>query len=91
MDGTILKKILRNCREKENEDRPVYAWVDEHCETERVLTYGELGELSEELAKTLLDSLELQHGDRALLCYPPGLDSVITILACLEAGIIAGN
>ena len=88
MDGTILKEILRNCTE--NGDRPVYHWVDRHGAVERVVTYAELGQLSRELSATLLDSLKLRHGDKALLCYPPGLDPIITILACLEAGIIAG-
>ena len=89
MDGTILKEVLRHCSEMG--DRPVWHWVDEQCEVERVVTYAELGKLSRELAEKMVDSLQLRRGDRALLCYMPGLDPVLTTFACLQAGVIAGS
>lgn len=88
MDETILREILRNC--SENSDRPVYHWINETCDVVRVVTYGELRERSREIAVELLLSLYIVRGERVLLCYPPGLDFIISFIACLRAGITAG-
>ena len=88
MEGTILREILRNCSERG--DLPVCHWVGRQCEVEETLTYRELGEQSRELAEKLLLSLQLQRGDRAVLCYSQGLEFFVSLLACLRAGIIAG-
>lgn len=89
MDGTILKEILRNC--SEYGDSPVYNWVNDKCDVERSVTYRELGERSQEIAEELLLSLQLRRGERVILCYPPGLDYILSLVACLRAGITAGT
>ena len=88
MDETILKEILRICIE--NGDRPVYNWINETCDVERVVTYSELLERSAEIAAELLLSLKIGRSERVVLCYPPGLDFIISFFACLRAGITAG-
>ena len=89
MEGTIVSEILRNCSERG--DRPVYNWLSDRCEVERTITYGELGERTREIAAELLLSLQLRAGERVVLCYPPGLDYIITLIACLRAGLTAGE
>ena len=88
MDGTILKEILRNCREKD--DRVVYNWIDEKCDVERAVTYRELDEQTRKIAEELLQKLEVRCSERVILCYPSGLDFIISFIACLRAGITAG-
>ena len=91
MEGTILKEILHNC--SECGERLVYNWIDSDgscCDVKRAVTYRELGEESRKIAEELLQSLELRRGERAILCYPPGLDFIISFIACLRAGITAG-
>ena len=88
MDGTILKQILQNCRE--NGDRPVYNWINDKCDVEQVVTYRELAERSREIAEELLLSLQLRRDERVILCYPPGLDHILALVACLRAGLTAG-
>ena len=88
MERTILKEILRNCREKG--DLPVYNWIKDNCDVERVVTYRQLGERTREIAEDLLLSQKLRRGERVVLCYPPGLDFILALVACLRAGITAG-
>ena len=89
MEDTVLSAILRNCSELA--DRPAYNWLSEKCEVQRTVTYRELGERTKEIAGELLLSLELRQGERVVLCYPPGLDYILTFIACLRAGLIAGD
>ncbi|KAG1690471.1 hypothetical protein DVH05_019435 [Phytophthora capsici] len=60
------------------------------------LTCAELNKRVQNLAGLLLAStqqhnkgLGLKQGDRVLLVYPPGLDFIVTFLACLKAGVVA--
>ncbi|KAL3669567.1 hypothetical protein V7S43_004954 [Phytophthora oleae] len=60
------------------------------------LTCAELNKRVQNLAGLLLAStqhytkgLGLKQGDRVLLVYPPGLDFIVTFLACLRAGVVA--
>ncbi len=55
-------------------------------EQEHNLTFGRLDEQARALASELLKNG--QPGDRALLLYPSGLDSIIAIYACLYAGMV---
>ena len=88
MEGTILQEIMRNCRECE--ERLVYAWINEDCDVTRVVSYRELGEETRKIAEELVRSPEPRRGERAILCYPPGLDFIVSFIACLRAGITAG-
>ena len=89
MDGTIMKEILRHCND--NSDRPVYSWIGDKCEVERSVTYRELSERTQEIAEGLLQSLQIRRGERVILCYPPGLDFILSLIACLRAGFTAGE
>jgi len=50
------------------------------------LTYGQLSTSVRQLACWL--SQNAGHHDRAVLVYPPGLDFIVTLLACMAAGIV---
>ncbi|WP_067176332.1 non-ribosomal peptide synthetase [Microtetraspora niveoalba] len=53
--------------------------------TRTKITYGELDCLTQTYAAHLAD---LAEGRPVLLLYPPGLDYVIALLACLRAGVV---
>lgn len=89
MDGTVMKEILRHCND--NSDRPVYNWIGDKCEVERSVTYREFSERTQEIAEGLLLSLQIRRGERVILCYPPGLDFILSLIACLRAGFTAGE
>ena len=87
MEGTILQEILRHCTQSAG--RPLHHWVcTGRCEIEETVRYGELGERTRELAEVLLQLT--CHRERVVLCYPPGLDFILSLVACLRAGITAG-
>lgn len=88
MDATVMQEILRHCNEYS--DRPVYNWINDKCDVERSVTYRELDERTREIAEGLLLSLEISRGERVILCYPPGLDFILSLVACLRAGLTAG-
>lgn len=88
MEGTILKTILDNC--SEHPDRTAYNWLSSKCAVEELVTYRQLDERTREIAGELLSSVEACRGERVILCYPPGLEHILVLIACLRAGIIAG-
>ncbi|WP_253776336.1 fatty acyl-AMP ligase [Goodfellowiella coeruleoviolacea] len=51
------------------------------------LTYAELDQRARSVAAEL--ARHAQPGDRALLCYPPGLEFLAGFFGCLYAGVIA--
>lgn len=51
------------------------------------LTYGEVVERSEELARIL--TRRMRQGERALLLFPAAPEFTVSFLACLAAGVIA--
>ncbi|WP_275559747.1 type I polyketide synthase [Streptomyces sp. 5-6(2022)] len=68
-------------------DRAAVAFLaDGDHETER-LTYADLDREAQRTAAGLRQ--ELRRGDRAMLCFPSGLDFVVAFLGCLYAGVIA--
>src|SRR5260370_35952021 len=68
-------------------DRVAVAFLAEgETETAR-LTYSELDRAAQRVAAILQG--RLHPGSRALLCFPPGLDFVISYFGCLYAQIIA--
>ncbi len=56
-------------------------------EQRNVLTYRQLHKRVRSLAAAL--SQQANFGDRALLMYSPGLEFVVSFLACLMAGVVA--
>ena len=69
-------------------DRPLFAWVDDSGAQTGSLTHGELVLASEAVASHLLGTAGLKAGDRILLAYPPGLDFIPALFACLRAGLV---
>jgi acyl-CoA synthetase (AMP-forming)/AMP-acid ligase II len=65
----------------------LYRFLDPAGEEAEVLTYASLQGQARTLAARLLTVAE--PGDRALLLFPPGLDFVVSFIACLYAGVVA--
>jgi acyl-CoA synthetase (AMP-forming)/AMP-acid ligase II len=63
----------------------VYTFL--HGDEEQTLTFGELDRMARATAAVLLQLCS--PGDRALLIYPPGLDYIVALYACMYAGVIA--
>ena len=89
MSGTALGIILRNC--EKFADKTALHWLNAECEVVRKISYHELERSTRGLAKRLLSDYGAKKGQRAVLCYPPGLDFVEVFVACLRAGVIAGT
>lgn len=90
----LLEAILYNCQCYK--DKIALHWVDEEGEIEESLTYSELDEYTERTARGLVDLLHTYTAawdpkQCVVLCYPPGLQFIVTFIACLRAGIIAGE
>jgi acyl-CoA synthetase (AMP-forming)/AMP-acid ligase II len=63
-----------------------YVFLADGEQRETSITYQELEQRVRAAAASLQSRLAL--GDRALLLYPPGLDYIVSFLACLYAGVI---
>ena len=85
----LLGAILDNCATRP--EKKALHWLNEECEVERDLSYGELEARTRRLARKLLEELPLKRRERAVLCYLPGLDFIQVFLACLRAGVIPGE
>src|ERR1700752_928071 len=79
-----LVEILRERAARQGSER-IFTFL--HGEEEKSLTYYEIDRLARSTAASLL--LHCNPGDRALLIYPPGLDYIVALFACMYAGIIA--
>src|SRR5215467_8696677 len=79
-----LVEILQERAARQGNDR-VYTFL--HGEEEKSRTYAEIDQLARSTAASLL--LHCNPGDRALLIYPPGLDYIVALFACMYAGVIA--
>ncbi len=90
----VLDVILQNC--KRYGDKPALHWLNKDREVVQTLTYSEIEEQTLRTAEGLLDLLsnyDLRAGQKqcAVLCYPPGLEFILTFISCLRAGLIAGR
>ncbi|MDY7092284.1 MAG: amino acid adenylation domain-containing protein, partial [Acidobacteriota bacterium] len=68
-------------------EKALYRFLDSAGEEAQVLTYASLRNQARALAARLLTVAE--PGDRALLLFPPGLDFIVSFVACLYAGVVA--
>lgn len=99
MEKTALHVILENCQQFAS--KPALHWLDSNCKVTEQYTYEEVEHRTRELAHGLLHLVhqakessscsDVLVRERAVLCYPPGLEFILTFLACLRAGIIAGK
>ena len=74
-------------RAKAQPDQRAYTYLVDGITESDTLTYRQLDRQSREIAVMLQSALD--HGDRVLLMYPPGLDFVSAFFGCLCAGVIA--
>ena len=81
--GTLVE-ILRERAARQAGDR-VYTFL--HGDEQHSLTYEQLDRLARSTAASLLQ--RCIPGDRVLMIYPPGLDYVVALFACMYAGVIA--
>ena len=96
---TALHTILKNCHTFST--KPALHWLDSDCKVTEQYTYEQVEHRTRELANGLLGLIQRKDNfigktdvmvkERAVLCYPPGLEFILTFLACLRAGIIAGE
>ena len=91
----VLDVILKNC--KRYPDKAALHWLNKDGEVEEMLTYMEIEERTLKTSKGLLDLLKLYNLEEGaakhcvVLCYPPGLEFIMTFIACLRARLIAGE
>ena len=101
LEKTALHVILENCQKFAS--KPALHWLDRDCKVTEQYTYEEVEHRTRELAYGLIHFIvhqakegpsqcsDVMVRERAVLCYPPGLEFILTFLACLRAGIIAGE
>ena len=67
------------------------AWVflNDKGEPNDSYTYKELDDVSTFMADAMLKSPHISPGDRVLLVFTPGLDFMVSLLACFKANVIA--
>src|SRR5215472_6117209 len=84
--GSSLVEHLERWAELTPDD-VVYEWLDAHGEVTR-LTYRAVADRSFRLAERLLEH-QRSGREPVLLLHAPGLDYVVSVLACLSAGLPA--
>src|SRR5581483_4067062 len=82
--GSTLVEILRERAARQGQDN-IYTFL--YGDEQRSLDYQQLDALARSRAAAILD--HCRPGDRALLIYPPSLDYVVALYACMYAGVIA--
>ena len=71
-------------------EKKVWTFLNDKGSEADSFTYLELDLCSSGLAEHFVsDKCRLKKGDRALLVFFPGLEFMLTLLACFKAGIIA--
>jgi acyl-CoA synthetase (AMP-forming)/AMP-acid ligase II len=79
-----LVEILRDRASRRGQDL-VYRFL--HGQEQHSLTYDQVDQRARSTAAALLQ--HCSPGDRALLIYPPGLDYIVALFACMYARVIA--
>lgn len=85
-----MESILRHLAhfERRQPNQCLFSYLDAVGKVQQEYTYRSFSDRTRRLAAVLKAELGLQHGDRALLVYPPGLDSIVAFFACLRLGVI---
>lgn len=81
-----LIDILRQ-RARRQPERPAYTFLADGEEEGASLTFAELEQQARGVAALL--GQHCQPGERALLCYQPGLEFIAAFFGCLYAGVVA--
>lgn len=82
---TIVSVLAR--RVKEKSDHQVFRWVDKKGNVSNSLSYKELWDNSVAVAH-LLESKDVQKGDRVMIAYPFGLEFLAGLVGCMMTGVI---
>ena len=67
-------------------DKKLFSYLDGKGKVTDEYTYSEFASKTKILAKILLEDIKIAPGEPVLLVYPPGLDFIVTFIACLRAG-----
>src|SRR5262245_2060862 len=78
---------LLQCRAHLTPERCAYSFSPDGAGDEVRLTYSQLDAAAQNIARHLQD--RTSPGERALLCYPPGLEFVTAFFGALYAGLTA--
>ncbi|KAL4163824.1 hypothetical protein KRP22_005251 [Phytophthora ramorum] len=94
MSSELLERVGKWAAETPT--KTMLSFADDKGVVTASLTCAELNKRVQNLAGILIATtqqhnkgLGLKQGDRVLLVYPPGLDFIVSFLACLKAGVVA--
>ncbi|WP_333299216.1 AMP-binding protein [Microcoleus sp. AT13-A6] len=86
LDEATLYSLLRD-RASRNPDQTAYTLLEDGENEIAGLTYRQLDEKARAIAAYLQSQLSV--GERVLLVYPQGLESIVAFFGCLYAGAVA--
>lgn len=75
-------------RKEAHPDKPLFVFLDERGEEIERHTYQTFWNRVHSIAAHLHNLPELSAGDRILLLYPPGLEFICALFACVRAGLV---
>ena len=64
-------------------------WLDSDGAVQKEWTFGELKQRVRRVAHWLYTDMGVTKGDRAVLCFVPGLEYFVAFWACLSLGVVA--
>ena len=70
-------------------DKRAVVWLNSAGQVEQEWTFGELKQRIRRVAYWLAEVVEVEKGDRAILCFVPGLENFVGFWACLSLGVVA--
>ena len=83
---TILDALPANV--EKHPDKLLYAFLDADGRIAESYTYGTFMQRTVDIASHISGTCDLDPGDRVLLVYPPGLEMVCALFACVRLGLI---
>lgn len=92
---SVVEVILNNCQQYRY--KTALHWLNRDGEIVEKVHYREIEERTRTIAmglQQLLDMYTCLDGSVkpcVVLCYPPGLEFILTFIGCLRAGIVAGG
>jgi acyl-CoA synthetase (AMP-forming)/AMP-acid ligase II len=86
IDCATFLDVLQ-ARSAEHPDDVAYTFLPDGEAGEQSFTYRQIERRAKAIAAAIRDCVD--EGERALLLYPPGLEYVSAILACLSAAVVA--
>lgn len=90
-EATVLDAMVSNF--KGLGEKVALHWLDQNCSVVESYTYSQLEVRTKEIARDLLAAAEgkTSTSKMVVLCYPPGLEFILTFLGCLRGGFIPGQ